>query len=169
MQRLARSNGELNTRMNGALAPSAGTLTELQLLDAEMHFLSSHHWQPLVLAVQVVQSEKRKHRSSTVTKIKSVKDATKHRMFFVTLYVKPRKISNFWQIEKSLASIKNKASRGLTVSPGLVGQNDSSVRLSLAMLGSQGKQRPLFQMQRTPGPACIQLSSATKAWQLGGR
>lgn len=70
MQRLVRSNGELNTRMNGALAPSAVTLTELQLLDAEMHFLSSHHWQPLVLAVQVVQSEKRKHRSSTVTKMK---------------------------------------------------------------------------------------------------
>ncbi|TNN45262.1 hypothetical protein EYF80_044534 [Liparis tanakae] len=30
-----------------------------------MHFLSSHHWQPLVLAVQLAQSENRKQRSST--------------------------------------------------------------------------------------------------------
>lgn len=29
-----------------------------------MHFLSSHHWQPWVLAVQLAQSEKRKHCSS---------------------------------------------------------------------------------------------------------
>lgn len=59
MQRLMCSDGELNIRMNGALAPPAVTLTELQLLDAEIHFLSSHHWQSLVLAVQLAQSENR--------------------------------------------------------------------------------------------------------------
>lgn len=50
---------ELKTRLKGALTPPAVTLTELQLLEAEMHFLSSHHWQPLVLAVQLAQSENR--------------------------------------------------------------------------------------------------------------
>lgn len=59
MQRLVCSDDELKSRMNGALAPPAVALTELQLLDAEMHFLSSHHWQPLVLAVQLAQSENR--------------------------------------------------------------------------------------------------------------
>lgn len=44
--------------------PTSKTLTTVQLLDAEMHFLSSHHWQPRVLAVQLAQSEKRKHCSS---------------------------------------------------------------------------------------------------------
>lgn len=42
-------------------------LTTVQLLDAEMHFLSSHHWQPLVLAVQLAQSENRKHCSSVLS------------------------------------------------------------------------------------------------------
>lgn len=41
------------------LVPSEGQLTAVQLLRAEMHFLLSHHWHPLVLAVQLVQSEKR--------------------------------------------------------------------------------------------------------------
>lgn len=50
---------ELNTRINSVLMPPAGTLTVVQLLEAEMHFLSSHHWQPLVLAVQLAQSENR--------------------------------------------------------------------------------------------------------------
>lgn len=52
----------------GSLSPSTRLLTEVQLLRAEMHFLSSHHWQPLVFAVQLVQSEKRWHLSSTVAK-----------------------------------------------------------------------------------------------------
>lgn len=42
-------------------------LTTVQLLDAAMHFLSSHHWQPLVLAAQLAQSEKRKHCSSVLS------------------------------------------------------------------------------------------------------
>lgn len=46
-------------RMRSALAPPVGPLTEVQLLEAEMHFLSSHHWHPLVLAVQLAQSENR--------------------------------------------------------------------------------------------------------------
>lgn len=46
-------------RMRSALAPPVGQLTEVQLLEAEMHFLSSHHWHPLVLAVQLAQSENR--------------------------------------------------------------------------------------------------------------
>ena len=54
-------------KTRSALAPPVGPLTEVQLLEAEMHFLSSHHWHPLVLAVQLAQSENRKHRSSTVT------------------------------------------------------------------------------------------------------
>ncbi|KAA8581543.1 hypothetical protein FQN60_003124 [Etheostoma spectabile] len=53
--------------------------------------------------------------------------------------------------------------------PGLGGQNEAGVRLPLTMLGSQGRQRPLLQMQRTPGPAFTHPSSARKAWQLGGR
>lgn len=42
-------------------------LTTVQLLDVEMHFLSSHHWQPRVLAVQLAQSENRKHCSSVLS------------------------------------------------------------------------------------------------------
>lgn len=42
-------------------------LTTVQLLEAEMHFLSSHHWQPWVLAVQLVQSVKRTHCSSALS------------------------------------------------------------------------------------------------------
>lgn len=42
-------------------------LTTVQLLDTEMHFLSSHHWQPRVLAVQLAQSENRKHCSSVLS------------------------------------------------------------------------------------------------------
>lgn len=53
-------------------------------------------------------------------------------------------------------------------SPGLGGQKDAGLKLMLAMLGSQGAQRPLLQMQRTPGPASRQPSSARKARQLGG-
>lgn len=62
------------------------------------------------------------------------------------------------------------AKKGVRVSfaPGLGGQKGAGVRLLLAMLGSQGTQRPLLQMQRTPGPAFMQPSSARKAWQLGG-
>lgn len=47
------------------MLPPAGTLTEVQLLPAEMHFLSSHHWQPTVFSVQLLQSENLKHHSST--------------------------------------------------------------------------------------------------------
>lgn len=46
-------------KTRSALTPPAGPLTEVQLLEAEMHFLSSHHWHPLVLAVQLAQSENR--------------------------------------------------------------------------------------------------------------
>lgn len=42
-------------------------LTTVQLLEAGMHFLSSHHWQPWVLAVQLAQSENRKQRSSELS------------------------------------------------------------------------------------------------------
>lgn len=46
-------------QIRSALMPPGGPLTEVQLLEAEMHFLSSHHWHPLVLAVQLAQSENR--------------------------------------------------------------------------------------------------------------
>lgn len=46
-------------KTRSALTPPVGPLTEVQLLEAEMHFLSSHHWHPLVLAVQLAQSENR--------------------------------------------------------------------------------------------------------------
>lgn len=46
-------------KIKSALTPPVGSLTEVQLLEAEMHFLSSHHWHPLVLAVQLAQSENR--------------------------------------------------------------------------------------------------------------
>lgn len=42
-------------------------LTTVQLLEAEIHFLSSHHWQLRVLAVQLAQSENRKHCSSELS------------------------------------------------------------------------------------------------------
>lgn len=57
----------------------------------------------------------------------------------------------------------------LSFSPALGGQNGAGLRLPLAMLGSQGRQRPLLHMQRIPGPAFTHPSSAKKAWQLGGR
>lgn len=44
-------------KISSALLPPVGTLTEVQLLKVEMHFLSSHHWHPLVFAVQLAQSE----------------------------------------------------------------------------------------------------------------
>lgn len=49
----------IERKMRRALASSAGQLTEVQLLKAEIHFLSSHHWHPLVFAVQLAQSENR--------------------------------------------------------------------------------------------------------------
>lgn len=48
-------------------------LTTVQLLEAEMHFLSSHHWQPRVLEVQLAQSEKRKHSSSELSEDRAAK------------------------------------------------------------------------------------------------
>lgn len=56
----------------------------------------------------------------------------------------------------------------LSFSPGFGGQKGAGLRLLLATMGSQGTQRPLLQMQRTPGPASTQPSSARKARQLGG-
>lgn len=52
-------------------------LTTVQLLDVEMHFLSSHHWQPRVLAVQLAQSENRKHCSSVLSARESQKQISR--------------------------------------------------------------------------------------------
>lgn len=72
--------------------------------------------------------------------------------------------------QSKIKAIKSKKEKvWMFFSPALVGQNGAGRRLPLAMLGSQGRQRPLLQMQRTPGPAFTQPSSAKKAWQLGGR